>query len=352
VIFGGDRLEPRYLKDWVARYPLDQVSLINMYGITETTVHVTYHPVSMDEIQGSTGLSLIGRPLPETQVWVLDSDHRMLPIGVPGELYVGGTGVSLGYLNRPELTRERFIVHPLAPAGGRLYKTGDLGRWNEDGILEYLGRNDHQVQIRGFRVETGEIEAALLTHPSIDKAFVMAFDEAPGVMGLIAYLVGRETGIQELRDHLSPRIPAYMVPSLFKWLPALPTTPNGKVDRKALPAAKLESSGSSHSSARTPLDGQLIDVWQSVLHVDRIGIDDNFFHLGGQSLKAIKLVNAIEQATGLTCSLRDIFEFPTIRLLADQLASTPSDPELDAILNSMSPEELKAHLDQLAPDQP
>lgn len=352
VIFGGDRLEPRYLKDWVALYPLDQVSLINMYGITETTVHVTYHPVSMDEIQGSTGLSLIGRPLPETQVWVLDSDHRMLPIGVPGELYVGGTGVSLGYLNRPELTRERFIVHPLAPAGGRLYKTGDLGRWNENGILEYLGRNDHQVQIRGFRVETGEIEAALLAHPSIDKAFVMAFDEAPGVMGLIAYLVGRETGIQELRDHLSPRIPAYMVPSLFKWLPALPTTPNGKVDRKALPAPKLESSGASHSSARNPLDGQLIDVWQSVLHVDRIGIDDNFFHLGGQSLKAIKLVNAIEQATGLTCSLRDIFEFPTIRLLADQLASTPSDPELDAILNSMSPEELKAHLDQLAPDQP
>jgi amino acid adenylation domain-containing protein len=161
VIFGGDRLEVRYLSEWANRYGAERPQLINMYGITETTVHVTFHRVSMAEIRSGDGRSVIGRPLPETEVWVLDAQRRLMPVGMVGELYVGGTGVGLGYLNRPELTAERFLPDGVG-SDRRWYRTGDIGRWREDGLLEYLGRNDHQVQVRGFRVELGEVEAACL----------------------------------------------------------------------------------------------------------------------------------------------------------------------------------------------
>ncbi|MFA7062172.1 MAG: amino acid adenylation domain-containing protein, partial [Pedobacter sp.] len=230
VIFGGDRLDPSYLRPWHERFP--SVSLINMYGITETTVHVTCHRLTPDELSGG-GRSPIGRPLPETTLYVCDPAMNLMPVGVPGELYVGGSGVSRGYLNRPELTSERFIANPFHP-GERLYKTGDLGRWSWTGGVEYLGRNDHQVQIRGFRVELGEIESRLLEHPAIKECVALAFEGEPTALAAWIVLV-EEVTVSALREHLAENLADYMIPSWFTRLEKLPLTANGKLDRKALP---------------------------------------------------------------------------------------------------------------------
>ncbi len=350
VVFGGDRLEPHYLAPWAGRYGLERPALINMYGITETTVHVTFHRVTEDEVRAADGRSIIGRPLPETQVWVLDPQRRLLPIGAPGELYVGGTGVGLGYLNRAELTAERFIADPRSP-GQRLYKTGDVGRWREDGQLEYLGRNDHQVQVRGFRVELGEVEAACLRQPGIEQAVVLPFEPTPGQLELIAYLVGSARHASEMRAALAPLLPTYMIPGYFEWVTAIPLTSNGKIDRKALPTPGAAGGSRDRTPPRNATETALLGLWREVLGLEAIGIHDNFFDLGGQSLKAVRLRAKLEDSLNFAVTLRDLFARPTIAELAE-LIGTPrgeaaDDADLAALMESMSPEELEAHLRKL-----
>ena len=355
VIFGGDRLEARYLAEWADRYGVDRPLLINMYGITETTVHVTFHQVTEAEIRASDGRSIIGRPLPETEVWVLDRHQRVLPVGVVGELYVGGTGVGLGYLNRPDLTAERFLPDPRGH-GRRLYRSGDLGRWREDGELEYLGRNDHQVQVRGFRVELGEVEAACLAQDSIEKAVVLPHEETAGQVELVAYLVGTRRSASEMRAALVGRLPHYMVPSYFEWVAAIPLTANGKIDRKALPKPGGGTDRSRETAApRNATERTLLELWQEVLGLAAIGIHDNFFDLGGQSLKAVRLRAKMETAFSATVSLRDLFARPTIAELAQTIAQAEKgaasvaalSPDLAELVEGLTPEEIEAQLREL-----
>lgn len=354
VIFGGDRLEPRYLAEWADRYGAERPQLINMYGITETTVHVTFHAVTEAEIRAGDGRSVIGRPLPETRVWVLDRQRRVLPIGMVGELYVGGTGVGLGYLNRPELTAERFL--PEAQGGGRLYRSGDVGRWREDGRLEYLGRNDHQVQVRGFRVELGEVEAACLAQDGIEKAVVLPHEETAGQVELVAYLVGARRNAAEMRAALVGRLPHYMVPSYFEWLAAIPLTANGKIDRKALPKPGAGVDNAREKVApRNQTERALLGLWREVLGVAEIGIHDNFFDLGGQSLKAVRLRAKIESVLNATVALRDLFARPTIAELAQAVAASAGgesvplalSPDLAELVEGLTPEEIEAQLRKL-----
>ena len=326
VIFGGDRLEPAYLRPWAERYPLDRVALVNMYGITETTVHVTYYRLRDRDVRGPAGRSPIGRPIPETTVYVCDAHLRALPLGVPGELYVGGTGVSNGYLNQPELTQERFVASPFR-AGERLYRTGDVGRLLPDGNLEYLGRNDQQVQIRGYRVELGEVTNQLLRHPGVEKALVLDREGPGGTRQLAAYLTGPERlNAAELRLHLAADLPDYMIPSHFVQLDQFPLTENGKVDRAALPPAEESSvePGSRFAAPRNAIEDTLARVWQQVLGCNRVGIYDDYFALGGDSINALQIVNRLHQA-GIRLDMRRLFECRTIASLAPLVSTAAAD---------------------------
>ncbi|MDD5286363.1 MAG: amino acid adenylation domain-containing protein [Desulfuromonadaceae bacterium] len=313
VVFGGDRLEPAYLRRWAERFPA--VVLVNMYGITETTVHVTYHRLTPDD-PAIGGKSPIGAPIPETTVYVCDPSMNLMPVGVPGELFVGGSGVGRGYLNRPELTAERFIANPFQP-GGRLYKTGDLGRWNWSGGLEYLGRNDHQVQIRGFRVELGEIENRLLEHPAVKECVVLPLEGDQETLTLAAWVVfAGEATVTALREHLSEKLAEYMIPAWFTPLDKLPLTSNGKLDRKALPDPRSGDSssldlGTDYSPPRNELEQIVAQVWEGVLGRGQVGIHDNYFALGGDSIRAIQVVSRLQQQ-GLKVEMLDIFQFPTV----------------------------------------
>ena len=320
IIFGGEALDPRSLQPWFERHGDRSPQLVNMYGITETTVHVTYYPLTLADAQG-TDASPIGQPLADLQVYVLDAQMQPTPIGVTGELYVGGAGLSRGYLHRPDLTAARFVPHPFSQQpGARLYQTGDLARFLPDGQLVYLGRNDAQVKIRGFRIELGEIETALHQHPLIGEAVVIAHEDQPGDKRLVAYVVARpRTSFtsSDLRRHLQNSLPDYMLPSVFVSLEALPMTPNGKLDRRALPAP--ESSRSSlekaYTAPQTPTEQVLADIWSQVLDLPQVGIHDNFFEVGGDSILSIKIV-AKATAAGLPLTPRHLFQHPTIAQLA------------------------------------
>jgi acyl-CoA synthetase (AMP-forming)/AMP-acid ligase II len=249
-----------------------------MYGITETTVHVTYRPITPADLESEVG-SRIGRPIPDLSVHLLDFDLNLVPVGIPGEMHVGGAGLSRGYLNRPDLTAERFIPDPFSRVpGSRLYRSGDLARVRPGGDLEYLGRRDHQVKVRGFRIELGEIEAALTRHPAIREAIVLALnDGADGETRLVAYLVAPAEEVptpQDLRQFLKGSLPEYMVPSAFVAMEALPLTSHGKVDRKALPApdAILREPEESFVAPRTPVESALAGIWAEVLGVERVGV--------------------------------------------------------------------------------
>jgi amino acid adenylation domain-containing protein len=317
VIFGGEALEPASLREWVERHGVDQPRLINMYGITETTVHVTYRPLSREDVFEGAG-SPIGVRIPDLQLYVCDSGMRPLPVGVPGELYVGGAGVARGYLNRPELTAQRFVENPFG--AGRLYRTGDRVRWLADGTLDYLGRLDEQVKIRGFRIELGEIEAALLSHGGLREVAVIVREDAPGDKRIVAYLAG-EANAESLRAHLRTRLPEYMVPSAFVQVDALPLTPNGKLDRKALPAPDYASDADAYVAPRTPVEEMLAAVWAEVLRVERVGIHDSFFALGGHSLLATRVVSRVREVLGIELPLRALFEEPTVAALAERVTS-------------------------------
>ena len=315
VIFGGEALEPETLRSWMDRFGDAQPRLINMYGITETTVHVTYRPITRRDLDG--GRSPIGVPIPDLGLRVLDGELNAAPIGVPGELYVAGEGLARGYLGRPGLSAERFIADPFdTQGGGRLYRTGDLARWNEKGQLEYLGRIDHQVKVRGFRIELGEIEAQLLAQPEVREAVVIAKDSTSGTW-LAAYVSAKDGQALEpvrLREQLGRQLPDYMVPSVIVALEALPLNANGKVDRKALPEPAFAASAA-YEAPQGETEQVIAAIWAEVLGVARVGRNDNFFELGGHSLMALGLLERI-RARGWAVQVRTLFQWPQLARFA------------------------------------
>ncbi len=317
VIFAGEALYPGVLAPWFGRHGDERPRLINMYGITETTVHVTWRRVRrMDP----AAASLIGQAVPGWGTYLLDSALEPVPAGVAGEVLVGGGGVAVGYLGRPELTAERFVPDPFgARPGARLYRSGDLARRLPDGGLEYLGRMDHQVKVRGYRIELGEIEAVLRRHPSVREAVVVARDDERGERRLVAYVVERRTGttFAELRSFLMQHLPEPMIPATSVVIDALPLTSNGKLDIRALPPPgtgrpDLEAT---YVAPRTPAEEVLAAIWAQVLGVDQVGIDDNFFTLGGDSIRSVRAV-ALAKERGFQATVEELFEHQTIRNLA------------------------------------
>ncbi|ATZ23947.1 Tyrocidine synthase 3 [Streptomyces lavendulae subsp. lavendulae] len=327
VVFAGEKLQVPDLQPWVDRVGLDQPALLNMYGITETTVHTTYYQVGPADLAADAG-NPIGVPLADLRVHLLDEWGRPVPIGVYGEIHVAGPGVARGYLGRPALTAERFVPDPYGPAGSRLYRSGDIARRRADGSLEFLGRADGQIKIRGYRVELGEIQAALMELDGIRDAVVVLREDSPGQKELVAYTVpapGASYDPGVLRELLGGSLPSYMVPAAFVNLDRLPLTTNGKLDRRALPAPAGASrrAGGTYTAPRTPTEERLADVWAEVLGADRVGVDDGFFDLGGDSIRAVALVGAV-RAAGYDIAVRDVFEHRTVARLAELLTGRPA----------------------------
>ena len=325
VIFGGEALEFQSLRPWFDRHGDAQPQLVNMYGITETTVHVTYQPIARAQLD--TGGSNIGRPLADLTVYLVDEHGRRVPTGGVGEMWVGGAGVARGYLNRPELTAQRFIANPFEPgSAGRLYTSGDLARERPDGTLDYLGRRDHQVKLRGFRIELSEIESVLARHEAVRECAVLARAEDgadPRLTGYVVARTGVAPAVEELRAHLARSLPDYMVPGAFVFLDAFPLTLNGKLDRAALPAPGADRAhlAAAFAAPQNGLETMLARLWKAALRRDRVGIDDNFFDSGGDSLLLTALQRELERELGRAVPVTDLFQFPTIRTLAAHLGA-------------------------------
>ncbi|MFJ6664809.1 amino acid adenylation domain-containing protein [Streptomyces sp. NPDC091383] len=336
VVFGGEALDVGALSGWFDRHGDATPRLVNMYGITETTVHVTYRPLTARDAAQGRG-SVIGVPIPDLRLHLLDRHGNPVPRGAAGELYVAGAGLARGYLNRPELTEERF---PTAPSGERLYRTGDLARLRSDGELEYLGRIDDQVKLRGFRIELGEIEAALTAHPGIGAAVARVVPDATGTPVLAGYVVpatdnpaesgtgadgaaARDLTVDGLRAHLAARLPGYMIPGALVTLPALPLTANGKVDRRALPvpgtATGALAPGSAYEPPSGPVETALAEIWREVLGHERVGALDNYFALGGDSIRSLQVL-ARARDRGLRFGVVDLMRHQTVRGLAEAVA--------------------------------
>jgi amino acid adenylation domain-containing protein len=338
VLFGGEALDLRRLRPWFQRHGDRRPRLHNLYGITETTVHVTCRPLAAAD--AGSGVAAVGRPLQDLAARVLDRHLQPAPIGVPGEVCVGGAGLARGYLGRPELTAERFVPDPLAGrTGARLYRSGDLGRWRPDGDLEVLGRIDHQVKIRGHRIELGEIEAALVQHPGVREcAVVAAADEAEGGRRLAAYVVPRGAAPPapaELRSFLKRRLPEPMVPASFTPLAALPLTTHGKLDRRALPAPVPAAAaggaaepGAPRAWPDTPVERAIAVSWAEVLGAPSVALDDDFFALGGDSIRGIQ-VRVRAEERGVRFSLQQLFQHPTVRELARAVQGDAPAPSPD-----------------------
>jgi aspartate racemase len=297
--------------------------LINGYGPTENTTFTCCYPV---KDSSRLGMSVpIGRPIANTQVYVLDRHMQPVPVGVPGELYIGGDGLAQGYLNQPELTAEKFVSNPFnGKAGARLYRAGDWVRWLPDGNIEFLGRIDNQVKIRGFRIELGEIESVLAGHPGVREAVVVLREDVPGDKRLVTYLTAKEgepPKVSELRGLLQAKLPEYMVPSAFVTLDRFPMTPNGKVDRKALSGRDLERPGLEKAfvAPRTPMEGALARIWCEILGLKQVGVHDNFFELGGHSLLATQVISRMRYSFEVDLPLRSLFESPTVEGMASSL---------------------------------
>jgi amino acid adenylation domain-containing protein len=323
ILCGGEAL-PRDIAD---RLLLSSKELWNMYGPTETTIWSTVARVVPEE-----RLPHIGRPIANTKVYVLDQSGQPMPIGVPGELYIGGDGVARGYLGRPELTAERFVNDPFVEqAGARMYRTGDLARWRADGVLECLGRVDQQVKIRGYRIEPGEIETLLAGYSAVAQAAVVARPDASGEQSLVAYLVATTGSALEaaaLRRFLSETLPEYMIPSAFVVLPELPLTPNGKIDRKALPAPENRTIASAtYASPQNETETAIVAIWQEVLKVERVGRHDNFFDLGGHSLLVVQVQNRLQKKFSRNIMLIELFQHSTVAALAAFLEGDGSGAE-------------------------
>ncbi|KAI8358826.1 hypothetical protein B0O80DRAFT_256754 [Mortierella sp. GBAus27b] len=334
VVFVGEALLPFILQPWYATHEENTPLLVNMYGPTELTVYAAYRPMTLADC--SLNISPIGQRIPDLRVYVLDKYNQPVPIGAVGELHVGGAGVTRGYLNRPELTAERFIADPFAEQPNtRMYKTGDLIRYLPDGNLVYLGRNDHQVKIRGFRIELGEIEARLHDHPSVVEAVVIATGDE-GNKRLVAYVVtqsddqsdendnaGHTRLAMTLRSHLVQRLPEYMVPSAFVRMDAFLLNANGKLDRSALPVPSDENvARQGYESPHTGIETSLSLIWEDILDISNVGRHDDFFAIGGHSLLALKMISRVRQSLGFEISIRTIFEAPTITKLAPRLGES------------------------------
>jgi len=356
LLTGGDRL---------SAYPSDTLpfELVNVYGPTEYTAVTTWGTIAPNPRTLSP--PPIGRPIDNTQVYLLDEHLQPVPVGVPGELHVGGVGLARGYLKRPELTAERFIANPFShDAGARLHKTGDLARYLPHGEIEFLGRLDRQVKIRGFRVEPGEIETILGQHPAVKKAVVLTRQRAPNRSTpavdkyLAAYVVPHQDSslsIRALRSFLKERLPDYMVPSAWVMLERLPLTPSGKVDRSALPlpeATRPELNGAFVAPC-TAVEEWLAGVWQEVLGLERVGVDDNFFELGGHSLLAVQVISRLQSAFQADVPLRCLFEAPTVRELSQVIIAKEARPgqtekiaRVMSKIKSMSAEDVKRTLEE------
>jgi hypothetical protein len=337
----------------------DRVRLLNTYGPTETTVVAT-----VCQLAGSahTDKSLervpIGRPISNVQAYILDRYLNPVPIGVPGELHIGGVGLARGYLNRPDLTAEKFIPNPFGDeSGARFYKTGDLARYLPNGSIEFLGRRDRQVKVRGFRIELEEIEAILARHPAADEAVVMVREDNPEDAGLVAYVAAKPEcfpTVSELRSFLKSKLPEYMVPSAIVILDALPLMPNGKIDRRALPAPNQTRPDLEDTFAlpRTAIEQVLVQIWSTVLGIERVGIHDNFFDLGGHSLLATRVISRVREVFRLDLGLRVLFEAPTVAEFAlrveESISSASEVAELGRTLaevEALSDHELELQLD-------
>jgi amino acid adenylation domain-containing protein len=328
LLAGGDVLSPSHVSRVLERWP--SCTVINGYGPTENTTFTTCHRVTPRYRFGSS--VPIGRPVSNTTVYILDLQMQPVPVGVPGELYAGGHGLARGYINNPELTRARFVPNPFsADPQSRLYKTGDRARYLPDGTIEFLGRFDTQVKIRGFRIELGEVEAALASYPAIRDAVVIDFEDGLDSKSLVAYFVtpvgAANPEVAALRAHLSRTLPDYMIPAAFVRLEVIPLTAHGKVDRRALPAPMIIGSGEDgYVAPRTATEEILAGIWSDVLHVERVGVDDNFFDLGGHSLLASQLLTRICQAFRMDLSLTQLFEAQTVAELARRLTALEGTP--------------------------
>lgn len=345
VVFGGDSLACNRLRSWVDEFPTSRVRLVNMYGITETTVHVSYREVSEADIVDGSPLNLVGRPLPETRVWIVDRWGQLQPPGIAGEIVVGGSGVGMGYLNRPELTARKFAA--LDAAGKeRCYWSGDVGFISAEHGLIYLGRNDHQVQVRGYRVECEEIARCLELHQSVSEALVVPVENAHGTE-IAAYLVGDQTAAPaQWRPWLSSRLPDYMIPAYTLWLEALPMTANGKIDRAALPDPFSLVEPPENEPAGD-VEAMIISAWQQVLGHQQIHSQSNFFDAGGHSLKALTLVDVLQTRFALSIGVADVFEFPTPRqqaalCQANGTAVSAAGDDVDALLQDIDVDDLDA----------
>jgi len=333
--------------DTLHHYPSPTLpfALINNYGPTEATVVATFGRVFPNS--RPDGPPSIGRPIDNTQIYLLDEHLRQVPIGEPGELYIGGAGLARGYLNRSELTNERFIPHPLSIGpGALLYKTGDLARYLPDGQIAFLGRADHQIKIRGYRIEPDEIISLLNEHPAIQTSLVVALEDVPGDKRLVAYLVlvpGAHITLSSLREFLGIHLPDYMIPAAFVQLEALPITPNGKVDRAALHAPDAANTLRDEAIAApgTPTEKRVSAIVTNLLKLDQVGIDDNFFMLGGHSLLGTQIIAQVAETCGVDLSLRSLFDAPTIRMLSAEV-----ERRILAKLEAMSDEEAQFLLGQ------
>jgi acyl carrier protein len=344
LILGGETF-PWSLADQLLEGD-SECRLFNHYGPTETTVGSLMFEVERGQPRRQDSKSVpIGRPLANTEVYVLDESMNPVPVGVPGELFIGGAGVSAGYIGRADLTHERFALHAFSRGvRKRLYRTGDVVRYLTDGNIEFLGRRDHQVKLRGFRVELGEVEAALRAHPTIDDAVVVAHEGKADDIKLVAYVVaegGLPIGVDEVRSFVRETLPEYMVPSDVVSLQFLPLTRNGKVDRSALPAPNQQRARAERSfvAPRTPLEEAVAELWAQVLKVERVGIEDDFFELGGHSLLVTQVISRIRNRLDVDLPLRTIFEHPTVAglalAIAERQARVPTEHVLNPLLDEL-----------------
>jgi amino acid adenylation domain-containing protein len=352
LLFGGETVDSRWVKKILKKGPPKQ--LLHVYGPTEGTTFSSFYCVQ--EVPEEATSLPIGRPITNTQIYLLDRQLKPVPIGVPGELYIGGDGLARGYFNRPDLTEQQFIPNPfskekgkrkkeketeedssvlpftfcLLPSCERLYKTGDLARYRPDGNIEFLGRIDNQVKIRGFRIELGEIEAVLNQHPAVRETVVIVQEDIPGDKLLVAYIVPNQEQAPTveaqsfaslLRQFLKEKLPGYMVPSAYMILNSLPLTPNGKVDRRVLPAVDTLSfdTKEDYVAPRTNVEEELARIWRQVLGRQQVGVHDNFFELGGHSLLATQLTSRIRDAFQVELPVRQLFEAPTVASLAKHI---------------------------------
>ncbi|MED1805344.1 surfactin non-ribosomal peptide synthetase SrfAA [Bacillus subtilis] len=318
IMFGGERASVEHVRK--ALQTVGKGKLLHMYGPSESTVFATYHPV--DELEEHTLSVPIGKPVSNTEVYILDRTGNVQPAGIAGELCVSGEGLVKGYYNRPELTEEKFVPHPFT-SGERMYKTGDLARWLPNGDIEFIGRIDHQVKIRGQRIELGEIEHQLQTHDRVQESVVLAVDQGAGDKLLCAYYVGDgDISSQEMREHAAKDLPAYMVPAVFIQMDELPLTGNGKIDRRALPIPDANvSRGVSYVAPRNETEQKVTDIWAHVLQAEQVGAYDHFFDIGGHSLAGMKMLALVHQELGVELSLKDLFQSPTVEGLAQVIAS-------------------------------